>query len=117
MQCMFPYGLGCVPSTHSMHNTQVGSSLSFFGDHGPCFYQGRASACAASQAASSRQRVQPEDVVAARGHASVVAAAWGGWVGRNAHAQAGVWGGWVGSSAQGHVYWAHTCTRDTGIWS
>ena len=50
--------LGSVPSTHSMHNTQVGSSLSFFGDQGPCSYPGKASACVASQAASSGQRVQ-----------------------------------------------------------
>ena len=32
------HGLGSVPSTQSMHSTQVGSFLSFFGDQGPCSY-------------------------------------------------------------------------------
>ena len=30
--------LGYVPSTHSMHSTQVGSFLSFFREQGPCSY-------------------------------------------------------------------------------
>ena len=49
--------LDLVPSTHCMHSTQVGSLVTSNRDQGPCSYPGRAraSACAASQAASSRQ--------------------------------------------------------------